>query len=202
MSLYFARHGQTVFNLENRFQGLSDSPLTDLGKAQARRLGEFAKQAGVTNLIVSPRGRAIETAKIVIEALGQDIPVVIDQIWREMCYGDWEGRAESEIVNEPAREEWLRYQLSFTYPGNYQGHPGDSYVARYAELIPTFEFLTKHFPARPTLIVAHYTPLRFVRKYFDRLSDDEAMAYEPAHDRLLDLTMIDGRIQLTEEALP
>ncbi|MEK7139267.1 MAG: histidine phosphatase family protein, partial [Patescibacteria group bacterium] len=86
MSLYFARHGQTVFNLENRFQGLSDSPLTDLGKAQARRLGEFAKQAGVTNLIVSPRGRAIETAKIVIEALGQDIPVVIDQIWREMCY--------------------------------------------------------------------------------------------------------------------
>lgn len=201
MSLYFARHGQTKYNLEDRFQGLSDSPLTDLGRDQAKRLGEFAKRVGVQQLIVSPRGRALATAQIVAEVAGLNLPPIVDETWQEMCYGAWEERATTEITDEPEYSTWREYRFDFTYPGSYHDQPGDGYAARYAELLPTLEFLAGHFPTSPTLVIAHYTPLRFVRKYFDHLSDEAAMAYEPTHDRVLALSAVAGQIKLTEEVL-
>lgn len=62
MKVIFARHGETIFGAEGRFEGLSNSPLTDKGRVQARKLAEFCKKEGVEKIYSSPLGRALNTA--------------------------------------------------------------------------------------------------------------------------------------------
>ena len=63
--LYLARHGETDWNAAGRWQGQSDVPLNDLGRDQARRLGEALRDKGVTAIVSSDLSRARETATMV-----------------------------------------------------------------------------------------------------------------------------------------
>ena len=69
-SIYFARHGETVWNVENKICGMTDSPLTEKGRQQARELGRKVKESGVhiDEILYSPLSRAADTAKAVAEA--------------------------------------------------------------------------------------------------------------------------------------
>lgn len=71
-SIYFARHGETVWNVENKICGMTDSPLTEKGRQQARELGRKVKESGVhiDEILYSPLSRAADTAKAVAEATG------------------------------------------------------------------------------------------------------------------------------------
>jgi 2,3-bisphosphoglycerate-dependent phosphoglycerate mutase len=93
----FLRHGESVGNQENRFQGQADFPLTDKGRTQARTLGEYWLAAGVTfdRCIASPLLRARETAEIVSGALSA--PLEIDPLWLEMNNGRMAGLRDEEI---------------------------------------------------------------------------------------------------------
>ena len=64
-SIYFARHGETVWNVENKICGMTDSPLTEKGRQQARELGRKVKESGVhiDEILYSPLSRAADTAK-------------------------------------------------------------------------------------------------------------------------------------------
>ena len=59
-SIYFARHGETVWNVENKICGMTDSPLTEKGRQQARELGRKVKESGVRidEILYSPLSRA------------------------------------------------------------------------------------------------------------------------------------------------
>ena len=63
MKIYFIRHGETIWNTEKRFQGSSNSPLTELGRNQALKLGKRLKNTNFTNFYSSPLGRTIETSQ-------------------------------------------------------------------------------------------------------------------------------------------
>ena len=69
-SIYFARHGETVWNVENKICGMTDSPLTERGRQQARKLGEAVKASGVhiDEILYSPLSRAADTAMAIAEA--------------------------------------------------------------------------------------------------------------------------------------
>ena len=71
-SIYFARHGETVWNVENKICGMTDNPLTEKGRQQARELGQKVKESGVhiDEILYSPLSRAADTAKAVAEATG------------------------------------------------------------------------------------------------------------------------------------
>ena len=90
-SIYFARHGETVWNVENKICGMTDSPLTEKGRQQARELGRKVKESGVhiDEILYSPLSRAADTAKAVAEATG--LPV--------RC----EPRGSSALANTKAR---------------------------------------------------------------------------------------------------
>ena len=62
--VYFARHGETVWNVENKICGMTDSPLTEKGRAQAAQLGEAVKNSGIVldEILYSPLSRAADTA--------------------------------------------------------------------------------------------------------------------------------------------
>ena len=68
-SIYFARHGETVWNVENKICGMTDSPLTEKGRQQARELGRKVKESGVhiDEILYSPLSRAADTAKAVAD---------------------------------------------------------------------------------------------------------------------------------------
>lgn len=91
--LYLLRHGQTEFNVKKLVQGRCDSPLTDLGRQQARAAAAWLKAHGVVpdKVVSSPLGRAVDTARLVAcELLGPDAAVEPCEGIIERCYGTFE----------------------------------------------------------------------------------------------------------------
>ena len=95
MTVYLARHGETVWNAEGRYQGRLDSPLTDTGRGQARATAETMRGRGVERLLCSPLGRARETGRVVERVLG--LAAEIDGDLAESDIGRWEGLTRAEV---------------------------------------------------------------------------------------------------------
>lgn len=161
--IIFARHGETVAGAEGRFEGFSDSPLTDKGKKQAELLGEYLKDKKPSKILVSPRGRAVATARIVSEILKVDFQ--IDDRLIEVCYGSWETKKRDTIINSPLWKHREEDFFRFRHPGFYETHPGESYEDLYKRLTPVFiEVATMN---QPILLISHSGVLRCARIYFE-----------------------------------
>jgi broad specificity phosphatase PhoE len=90
------RHGRTAWNADGRFQGQTDVPLDETGRAQASGLAALLSELPIARAISSDLSRASETARIVIGT--RPIALEFDEDWREMKFGAWEGLTWSEIV--------------------------------------------------------------------------------------------------------
>lgn len=97
----FLRHGESLGNAQSRWQGQSDYPLTDKGRAQARALAERWKAENVKFdlVLASPLGRAKETAEIIGSAL--QVKVELDPLWLERAIGEMEGLTAEEVRQKP-----------------------------------------------------------------------------------------------------
>src|SRR5204863_4874675 len=89
MRLLLARHGQTEWNADRRFQGHTDIALSERGRAQAHALGRALRGRRVTAAYVSPMRRAVETAEIALADAG--IAYTPIEALRELSLGEWEG---------------------------------------------------------------------------------------------------------------
>ena len=87
--LYIMRHGRTDWNVEYRLQGSVDTPLNEEGLQMAREAAVKYADIPLDICYVSPLQRARETARLFLE--GRDIPVIVDDRLREMCFGEYEG---------------------------------------------------------------------------------------------------------------
>jgi probable phosphoglycerate mutase len=96
--ILLARHGETVSNLEGRWQGQTDSPLTERGLAQARQLGRALAEEPLAAVYSSDLGRALDTAREVAAPHG--LAVTADTRLRELHVGSWSGRLGSEVRTE------------------------------------------------------------------------------------------------------
>jgi broad specificity phosphatase PhoE len=99
--IYLVRHGQTEFNRDGRFQGHVESPLTALGEAQARAVGERLKALAAADpgnwaIECSPLGRARQTAEIITGVMGLPAPAVEPRLI-EVFYGDLEGLTRPQV---------------------------------------------------------------------------------------------------------
>jgi probable phosphoglycerate mutase len=106
-TLYLARHGETEWNRIGRWQGATDIPLSDTGRAQARALAERLRGRGIGRVHASHLSRALETAQIVAAALGLTAPAG-DTRLRERGYGAFEGLTRDECA-ERYPGVWERY---------------------------------------------------------------------------------------------
>lgn len=99
MKFYWVRHGKTLWNQQRRFQGTKDSPLTEEGRAQAIRMGQFfnAQHIQFDFAFTSPLKRAKDTARLI---LGEQMPIQIDTRLKEIHLGPWEGRGYDELGEE------------------------------------------------------------------------------------------------------
>ena len=110
ITLYFARHGETVANVERRFQGRNDTALTEHGRLQARMLAailaEFLAGQPTPRFVSSPLPRARTTMELVLEALGLPRSYDTDPRLMEIDLGDWSGLTDEEAkARDPAMWE-------------------------------------------------------------------------------------------------
>jgi broad specificity phosphatase PhoE len=99
--IYLVRHGETEWNRVRRYQGWSDSPLTERGLAQAEAIGRLLctlPDAQAAELVSSPIGRARHTAEIIRDCLSRTAPLHFDDRLREISLGSWDGLDRAEIA--------------------------------------------------------------------------------------------------------
>ena len=120
--LILLRHGQSTWNLENRFTGWVDVELTPQGEAEAAQSGEKIKMAGIhlDKAFTSVLKRAIETLNICLRSAGQEgLPVEYDQALNERHYGDLQGLNKAETAEKFGEAQvklWRRRPTRFSLP--------------------------------------------------------------------------------------
>ncbi|MGD8189322.1 2-carboxy-D-arabinitol-1-phosphatase [Brevibacillus ginsengisoli] len=98
LTIYLVRHGETVFNVQNRLQGYSDSPLTENGIKAAEYLGKGLKDIPFSAAYSSTSERAVDTADIILQ--GRKLPLKSDKRLKEINFGDWEGDNVNDILKQ------------------------------------------------------------------------------------------------------
>ncbi|HEY4440699.1 MAG TPA: histidine phosphatase family protein [Candidatus Elarobacter sp.] len=152
MELICVRHGRTAWNAEMRFQGHTDVPLDDEGRAQATALAALLAAERIDVAVASDLSRAAETARIVLGS--RDVPLRLDPDWREMQFGEWEGLTWAQIVE---RNPHLAGKITGVRDYN---HSGETYAALTARVTRAKDRVVAETPPDGTALVAtHAGPL-------------------------------------------
>jgi broad specificity phosphatase PhoE len=150
--VYLARHGQTAYNHEGRFQGQQEIPLDDTGRAQALELAERAAGYGFRALWCSPLLRARETAAAITARIG--LQPVLDTRLMETDAGDWTNLSFAEVrAHDPRRfDAFAAADAAFAFPG------GESFAEQ--EVRVGAALLDVEAGELPALVVCHGMVIR------------------------------------------
>lgn len=163
--LYFARHGQTVWNVENKICGATDSPLTELGHEQANELGQEILRQGlkIDEIIYSPLSRAKDTALHVSEIIG--IPAREEPRLIEQNFGKWESTARDGVEFKKSKE---------SFATSYEG--GESMLKLCQRIYNLLDDIRSE-ENKTYLLVAHNGIARAVHSYFNDLTNEEYASF-------------------------
>ena len=152
-TLILARHGETDWNRDGRFQGHADPPLNDRGREQARSLAEALADQPVEAIYSSDLRRAHETAQIVAERKSMD--VIVDPDLRERDVGEWSGLTFPEI-EERFPDELRRFREE-------GASIGESRKALAERVVAAVRRIADAHPHGQVLVVTHGGALRSLR---------------------------------------
>ena len=206
MKLVLVRHGESVWNLENRFTGWTDVGLSEKGVKEAIAAGKLLKEKGYTFDIAytSVLKRANDTLDYILKELDEkDIPIKYSWRLNERHYGALQGLNKDETKKQYGEEQVHLWRRSASvrppeldksdprYPGNdpkYKDLMEDE-LPRTENLLDTVKRVIKYWNSdikkdlldnKKIIIVAHGNSLRGLMKYLDNLSDEEVMKLEIA----------------------
>jgi 2,3-bisphosphoglycerate-dependent phosphoglycerate mutase len=192
--LILLRHGQSQWNLENRFTGWVDVPLSAKGEAEARTAGEKLRGRRIDLLYTSVLKRAIDTATIALETAGiSPPPTVRDAALNERMYGELQGLDKAEAATRwgDAQVKLWRRSYDVRPPG------GESLADTAARVLPFWEsrILPDVRAGRHVLVAAHGNSLRALVMHLDGLSHEQVLELEiPTGVPLLYDLALDGRV--------
>ena len=151
--LIVLRHGETLWNLEGRYQGHLDSPLTELGLKQAHALAKRLQAEAFSTIYTSDLGRALQTAEIISQATGRKL--IPHEGLRERHLGVFQGKTGGELK---ARwpEEYRRLKSG---DADYAAPEGESNRAAMARVLATFTQISTQHTGETIAIVTHGGPL-------------------------------------------
>jgi len=179
--LILVRHGQSQWNLENRFTGWVDVPLTEAGRTEALRAGKAIQALGIhfdlayTSVLI----RAIETLQIILSQIGQEkLPVTKDQALNERHYGELQGLNKDEMKKKFGEDQVKLWRRSYDVapPG------GESLKDTAARALPYFEsrILPDLKAGKNVLVAAHGNSLRSIVMSLDHLTKEQVLSLEIA----------------------
>ena len=176
--LVLVRHGQSEWNLKNLFTGWKDVDLTEQGVAEARAAGRKLKAQGLVFDVAytSALKRASRTLDLILEEMGQTIPIVRDQALNERDYGDLVG-----LNKDDARKKWGEEQVHI-WRRSYDVPPpgGESLKDTVARALPYYvqEIQQRVLRGERTLISAHGNSLRALIMVLERLTPEQILKRE------------------------
>jgi broad specificity phosphatase PhoE len=141
-TILLARHGETDWNRQLRFQGHADEPLNETGRAQAHDLASRLRHEPIAAVYSSDLRRASETAEIVAAII--ELPIVLDRRLREIHVGSWQGRTRGELDGAA----W----------------DGETYEAHRRRVVAALQRIARTHPDDCVLVVTHGGTLRRVQE--------------------------------------
>ena len=175
-TLVLLRHGQSQWNLENKFTGWVDVPLTEKGIEEAHRAGRLLVESGITfvRAFTSELQRAQETLRIALEELGvPDLPVTRDEALNERHYGDLQGLDKAETAKKYGDEQVHIWRRSYDVPPP----NGESLKDTAARTLPYFSTHVRPCldAGEDVLVAAHGNSLRSIVMDLEKLSREEVL---------------------------
>jgi 2,3-bisphosphoglycerate-dependent phosphoglycerate mutase len=176
--LVLVRHGQSEWNLKNLFTGWRDVDLTDKGVTEAREAGRKLKGQGLKFDVAytSALKRAQRTLDLMLEEMGQTIPIVKDVALNERDYGDLSGLDKDEARKKWGDEQVLIWRRSYDIapPG------GESLKDTLARTLPYYvtEILPRVLRGEHVLVAAHGNSLRALVMVLEKLSPEQILKRE------------------------
>ncbi len=170
-TILLARHGETDWNREGRFQGHADPPLNATGHAQAAELAAELKDVELAAVHSSPLRRALETAQRVAAEHGLE-PVAVDAL-REVDVGSWQGLTRPEIETRYPEQfaRWLDYDQGW--------EDGESYEEMGRRAVAALLELAAAHAGERVLAVTHGGPIRAAFAFADGTSHADARRLGP-----------------------
>ena len=174
--LVLVRHGESQWNLENRFTGWVDVPLSEKGIAQAKEAGQKLKAEKIRFDVAytSDLQRAQKTLEFILEALGQTgLPVHRDKALNERHYGDLQGLNKAETAKKFGDEQVKIWRRSYDVaPPN-----GESLKDTAARTLPYFEsrICADLKKGKNVIVSAHGNSLRSIVMDLDKLSREQVL---------------------------
>ena len=198
-TLILLRHGESTWNLENRFTGWTDVGLTEIGETEARTAGRLMAEEGLKPdvMFTSVLRRATETADLALEAAGwSDIPTKLSWRLNERHYGALQGLEKKETAEKHGADQVLEWRRSYDIrppelepdDGRHPAHdelyrdvepddlPGAEALADVvARMLPYWseEIVPELKAGKTVLVVAHGNSLRALVKHLDDVSEEE-----------------------------
>lgn len=186
--LVIFRHGQSQWNLENKFTGWVDVPLTEKGIEEAKNAGLKIKGYHFDYAYASNLQRAQNTLKIALESANHpNIVPFYNEALNERMYGDLQGLDKTETVNKFGEEQVKIWRRSYDIaPPN-----GESLKDTAARVIPYFEkeIAPKLKENKNVVIAAHGNSLRALIMYLEKMTPEQILQFEigTAQPRLYEL---------------
>ena len=175
--LTLIRHGQSIYNFENRFTGNVDVELTAFGKEEAEKAGVKLKNFKYDIAYTSTLKRAKESLRIILEVIHQTkIPIVADKALNERKYGNLQGQNKDEIANKYGREQVEIWRRSY----DIRPPEGESLADTYDRVVPYYrkEIEPKLKEGQNVLIVAHGNSLRALVMFLEGISKIDIAHFE------------------------
>lgn len=173
--LILVRHGQSLWNLEDRFTGWVDVPLTDLGKEEARAAGKKLAATKIDVAYTSDLTRAQTTLALILDTMGVEVPIIRNQALNERHYGDLQGLNKARTAEKYGADQVKIWRRSYDVPP--PGEGGESLKMTAARTLPFFErcIIGDIAQNKNVLVVAHGNSNRSIVMSLDKLSEEQVL---------------------------
>ena len=174
--LIIFRHGQSVWNLENKFTGWVDVELTEKGMQEARNAGEKLKPYHFDLAYASGLKRAQQTLTLALEVSGKVVPTIYNDALNERMYGDLQGLDKTETAIKYGNEQVKIWRRSYDIPPP----NGESLKDTADRVIPYFkaEIEPQLKAGKNIIIAAHGNSLRALIMYLENMTPKEILEFE------------------------
>ena len=165
-NLYFVRHGQTIWNVENKICGATDIALTEEGHRQAEELGEKIRRQGIKadEILYSPLIRATDTARHISEITG--IPARVEPRLKEQNFWKYEATPRNGKEFQEAKKQFI------------SGYEGGESMFRLAQRIYNLlDEIRDDKEEKIYILVAHNGIARVVNSYFHEMTNEEYASF-------------------------
>lgn len=164
--LILVRHGQSESNVERRFAGQTDSPLTDLGKEQAELTAKYIKgKFKIDAVYASDLQRAYYTGQSIAQF--SNVPIIKSQGMREIFVDEWENVVDSVLIKRDDYKVWLT-DIANATPEN--GETVRDFAKR---IMDTLNQIAQENPNKTIVVATHATPVRVLETFIETGSVDK-----------------------------